>query len=69
MLQKIEKTGESFQINIPSTMAQKCGINDKQEINIRVCDSRIIIENAESSFSSLMTYWHDEECHSEMFYG
>lgn len=69
MLQKIEKMGEGFQINIPSTMAQKCGISDNQEINIRISDHRIIIENTDSSFSSLMTNWHEEECHSEMFFG
>jgi antitoxin component of MazEF toxin-antitoxin module len=69
MLQKIEKTGNTFQINIPSNLAEQCGIDGEHDISIRVCDNHIVIENADSSFSSLMTYWHEEDCRSEMFFG
>lgn len=69
MLQKVEKTGDMLKIDIPFNLAEQCGIDGEHEINIRIHDNQIVIENADSSFSSLMTYWHEENSRSEMFFG
>ncbi len=72
MLQKVEKIGENFRVKIPSTFAEECGIDVDSEIDIKVCNNRIVIETADHSFSSLMTYWsdvNDDECRSEMYFG
>ncbi len=72
MLQKIEKSGDSFRVSIPTTLAQQCGIDNDTQVSVKVRDNRIVIETTDQSFSSLMTFWseaNEEEIHSEMYFG